>query len=245
MWYPVRDKQSLTKLLAIVAALLASIFSLASCARSESVAAERQVAQKTFASPAEAGAALLDAAKSPDHGALLAIFGPGANDVLLFGGDKDGKNSLQDFVSAYNQMHRWRGIKVGGQMLYVGAVTITSSRFLWARIPQASGTLTALRVRTKLSRGVLARTSWLRLPPAALLTRRRCNITARRTTTTRSGNMHRNSSVMKANKTDCTSRQLTERPSARSRKFVSSRKPPVTPRRATIRSPSTATGSEY
>ena len=31
------------------------------------------------------------------------------------------KDYLQDFVAAYNQMNRWREIKVGGEMLYVGA----------------------------------------------------------------------------------------------------------------------------
>ncbi len=31
------------------------------------------------------------------------------------------KNNLQDFVNAYNLMHRWREIKVGGQVLYIGA----------------------------------------------------------------------------------------------------------------------------
>jgi hypothetical protein len=31
------------------------------------------------------------------------------------------KDNLQDFIAAYNQMHRWREIKVGGEVLYVGA----------------------------------------------------------------------------------------------------------------------------
>ena len=40
----------------------------------------------------------------------------------MFSGDavKD-KDALQDFVAAYNQMHRWREIKAGGEMLYIGA----------------------------------------------------------------------------------------------------------------------------
>ena len=44
-----------------------------------------QPVQKTFASPAEAGAAFLEAAKSGDQGALLAIFGPDGKDVLFSG----------------------------------------------------------------------------------------------------------------------------------------------------------------
>jgi len=31
------------------------------------------------------------------------------------------KDNLQDFVAAYNAMHRWREIKVGGEILYIGA----------------------------------------------------------------------------------------------------------------------------
>lgn len=77
--------------------------------------------QRTFASPAEAGAAFLDAAKSGDQAALLAVFGPDAKDVLFSGDAVKDKNNLEDFVAAYGQMNRWREIKAGGDMLYVGA----------------------------------------------------------------------------------------------------------------------------
>jgi hypothetical protein len=76
--------------------------------------------QETFASPAEAGAAFHEAAKSADQTALLAIFGPDATEVL-FSGDpvKDG-NALTQFVSAYETMNRWRPINGGGELLYLG-----------------------------------------------------------------------------------------------------------------------------
>ena len=128
MRYTVRDKQILARRLAMFAVLPALTSFLASCARTEnsaasdkSAAAEKQVTQKTFGSPAEAGDALLAAAKSGDQNTLLAIFGPGSGDVLLSGDAVEDKNSLQDFVAAYNQMHRWREVKVGGEMLYIGA----------------------------------------------------------------------------------------------------------------------------
>jgi hypothetical protein len=76
--------------------------------------------QRTFASPENAGAALLDAAKSGDQGTLLAIFGPEAKDVLFSGDPVKDKDAFQDFVVRYAQMHRWREIKAGGQMLYAG-----------------------------------------------------------------------------------------------------------------------------
>ena len=63
----------------------------------------------------------MEAAKSGDQSALLAIFGPDSKDVLFTGDPVKDKDALQDFVAAYNQMHRWREIKVGGEMLYIGA----------------------------------------------------------------------------------------------------------------------------
>jgi len=101
--------------------LFASIISLASCNKSENGTTEKAGAQKTFSSPADAGAAFFEAAKSGDQGALLAIFGPEAKDVLFSGDAVKDKNALQDFVDAYRQMNRWREIRVGGEILYTGA----------------------------------------------------------------------------------------------------------------------------
>jgi hypothetical protein len=88
-----------------------------SCNKSEN----SQATQKTFASPAEAGAAFLEGAKSGDQSALVAIFGPDVKDVLFSGDTVKDQNALQDFVAAYGQMNRWREIKPGGEILYVGA----------------------------------------------------------------------------------------------------------------------------
>ncbi|MGA9586890.1 MAG: DUF2950 family protein, partial [Terracidiphilus sp.] len=98
--------------------LLALFILFVSCKNS---ADSKPAAQRTFATPAEAGAAFLDAAKSGDQQALLAIFGPDGNDVLFSGDPVKDKNGLQDFVAAYGQMNRWREIKAGGEILYVGA----------------------------------------------------------------------------------------------------------------------------
>ena len=63
----------------------------------------------------------LEAAKSGDQNALLAIFGPDGKDVLFSGDAVKDKDALQDFVAAYSQMNRWREIKAGGEILYIGA----------------------------------------------------------------------------------------------------------------------------
>ena len=117
----VRNKWKLAVRLAMFPALLSLGMSLASCNRSESAKAEKEPVQKTFASPADAGAAFLEAANSGDQGALLAIFGPDARDVLFSGDAVKDKATFADFVAAYKQMHRWREIKAGGQILYTGA----------------------------------------------------------------------------------------------------------------------------
>jgi hypothetical protein len=121
MWHVVGSKKILVPRLAMFAALFAVGISLASCNKSENATPKKEAAQNTFASPADAGAAFLDAAKSGDQADLIAIFGPETKDVLFSGDAVKDKADLADFVAAYNQMHRWREIKAGGQILYTGA----------------------------------------------------------------------------------------------------------------------------
>jgi Protein of unknown function (DUF2950) len=117
MSHVVRDQKALTSHFAMFGVLFLAATLLFSCGKADTPKTE----QKTFNSPAEAGEAFLAAAKAGDQSALLAIFGPDSNGVLLSGDAVKDKNSLQEFVAAYDQMHRWREIKVGGEMLYVGA----------------------------------------------------------------------------------------------------------------------------
>jgi hypothetical protein len=107
-----------------LAAALLLIGSLAACGQQiTSPAAEEpaKAAQATFATPEEAGAALLAAAQSADLAALLEIFGPDGKDLVMSGDRVKDSDTLREFVAAYEQMHRWREIKVGGEMLIVGA----------------------------------------------------------------------------------------------------------------------------
>lgn len=101
--------------------LFSAAGAISSCGTAPEKPAAQSSAQKTFASPEEAGAAFLEAAKSGDQGALVAIFGPEGQTALFSGDAVKDKNNLQDFVAAYNQMHRWREIKVGGEVLVIGA----------------------------------------------------------------------------------------------------------------------------
>jgi hypothetical protein len=117
MSYMIRNRNILRSRLAIFPALVMVILPIVSCRQQ----ATATVTQKTFASPGDAGSALLEAVNSSDQNAMLAIFGPDAKDVAFSGDAVKDKNALQDFVAAYNQMHRWREVKAGGQMLLIGA----------------------------------------------------------------------------------------------------------------------------
>jgi hypothetical protein len=74
-----------------------------------------------FATPDEAGAALLAAAKSGDQSAVLAMFGPDAKELISSGDPVQDKNSIAAFVARYEVMHRWRAMEDGSQVLVVGA----------------------------------------------------------------------------------------------------------------------------
>jgi len=115
-----RNQKTLVARLVMFVVLLVLTTSLGACNKQGGTASVKAV-QKSFASPDDAGAALLDAAKSGDQATLLAIFGPDAKEVLFSGDPVKDKDAFQDFVTRYTQMHRWREIKSGGQMLSAGA----------------------------------------------------------------------------------------------------------------------------
>ena len=111
------------KLRLVMAVFLLSAMWLAACGKPERGAEKSatQAGQRTFTSPADAGSALLEAAKSGDENALLAIFGPEGREILYSGDSVQDTNNREKFVEAYNQMHRWGKVNSGNQILYVGA----------------------------------------------------------------------------------------------------------------------------
>jgi hypothetical protein len=95
--------------------LLALIIPLASCGKSD------KPSYKVFATPDEAGQGLLDAAKSGDQNAILAIFGPGSKEIISSGDAAQDKAAVDKFIAAYGAMHRWRKMPDEGQILIIGA----------------------------------------------------------------------------------------------------------------------------
>jgi hypothetical protein len=74
-----------------------------------------------FTSPDDAGNGLLDAAKSGDQNAVLAIFGPQSKEIIFSGDAVQDKATVDAFVAAYGVMHRWRKMPDEAQVLLIGA----------------------------------------------------------------------------------------------------------------------------
>src|SRR6185436_19152755 len=69
-------------------------------------AAAQQARQRTFDSPGKAAAAMFDAAKAGDTNALMQIFGPESKELIASGDPVADKNSRDQVVKKYEEMHR-------------------------------------------------------------------------------------------------------------------------------------------
>lgn len=101
-------------------ALVVLAVAMTGCHKNKSTAGEAAAGQQTFASPADAGKALVEAAKSDEQQQMLAIFGPGSKDILYSGNAAEDKGAMADFAAAYERMNRWRKLESGDQILLVG-----------------------------------------------------------------------------------------------------------------------------
>jgi hypothetical protein len=96
--------------------VLALVIPLASCHKTETASGP-----KAFATPEEAGDAVLASAKSGNQDEIMALFGPDVKQILFSGDPVQDKNGLQTFTAGYSAMHRWRKMKDGSQTLLIGA----------------------------------------------------------------------------------------------------------------------------
>ena len=97
---------------------IAVVLAIAACNKEES--ATGTTGPQTFASPEDAGKALVSAANSQDKNELPRIFGPGSSDIVSSGDTADDKVSLIGFAKAYQTMNRWRKLSDGSEVLIVG-----------------------------------------------------------------------------------------------------------------------------
>jgi hypothetical protein len=114
------NRKTETSRLCIMVAAFGVAISLLAC-NTAKAPAPSETGPKTFATPDDAGAALLSAAKAGDHATLLAIFGPGSSDLIFSGDDAQDKRSGENFTAAYQTMQRWRKQPDGSEVLVVGA----------------------------------------------------------------------------------------------------------------------------
>ena len=102
-----------------MAIVLAAFLPLAACNTSKAPTPS-EAGPKTFATPDDAGAALVAATKANDRSALLAIFGSGAQDLIFSGDTAQDKQTAENFTAAYQAMNRWRKQTDGSEVLLVG-----------------------------------------------------------------------------------------------------------------------------
>lgn len=105
----------------VAMASVALVIAMASCSKPQKPAeTQAQSAPKTFASPDDAGKALVAAAQSDNRDAMLAIFGSESKDLIYSGDATADKAAFEGFVSDYNAMHRWRKLENGNELLITG-----------------------------------------------------------------------------------------------------------------------------
>jgi hypothetical protein len=114
-------KMNVLRCLAACACVALFIFQTSCNKQDKPAETPSQAAQKTFASPDDAARALVDAAKSDDRNAMLAIFGPGSKDLIYSGDATEDQAAAAGFSSDYEAMHRWRKLDNGSQLLITGA----------------------------------------------------------------------------------------------------------------------------
>lgn len=79
-----------------------------------------QDTQATFQSPAEAGAALAQAAQSDDQSAVEKILGARTQTLLTTGDRAADAAAFGTFASKYERMNRWVDMTDGSRVLYIG-----------------------------------------------------------------------------------------------------------------------------
>jgi hypothetical protein len=81
----------------------------------------QEAAQKTFASPQEAGQALEQAVKSNGTDDDLAVLGASATNIVSSGDAVQDNNNREIFLKRFAQMNRWAPESNGNETLYIGA----------------------------------------------------------------------------------------------------------------------------
>jgi hypothetical protein len=77
--------------------------------------------QASYATPEEAGQALVAAAKTADPAQLAKVLGPGSDPLYKSGDAAADKAGTDGFVTQFDKMNRWAVMADGSRVLYIGA----------------------------------------------------------------------------------------------------------------------------
>jgi hypothetical protein len=97
----------------------------------------QQPTQKSFTTAEEAAHSLFTAAQAGDQVAMLEIFGSAGNEIISSGDSVQDKNTLEQFIAEYKEMHRLAAEPDGTTTLFVGAdnwplpVPLINANGLW------------------------------------------------------------------------------------------------------------------
>lgn len=105
--------------LATVMVLLALVFVLGCSRKTATTTAE--VSQPTFASPSDAGQALLTAVRAKDESAIARVLGSRAKALVSSGDREVDAAASESFAQKYDRMNRWVAMTDDSQVLYIGA----------------------------------------------------------------------------------------------------------------------------
>jgi hypothetical protein len=94
--------------------------SAAPAAKAAAPAAKPAAAQRTFATPEEAGKALADAVRAADVNALLAVVGPSSKSWLFTGDKVSDANDWKQFLAAYDEKNAFERKGDANAVLTVG-----------------------------------------------------------------------------------------------------------------------------
>jgi hypothetical protein len=112
--------KSMKKYTALLAGALLGVICTTGCQQKSGETAP-QATQQTFATPGDAGQALLAASQDNNEKALAQILGSDAHAVLRSGDTAEDKAALASFVTMYDRMNRWVTMTDGSRTLYIGA----------------------------------------------------------------------------------------------------------------------------
>jgi Protein of unknown function (DUF2950) len=107
--------------LVVPALLLAILFAVLSFPTKSPAQTTDSTWQAVYATPTEAGKALLAANRANDLKALTEIFGPESEDIFNSGDPVEDQAARQSFVAKYQKMNRWVPMSDGSLVLYIGA----------------------------------------------------------------------------------------------------------------------------